>query len=117
MIDPSKGWIGVDLDGTLAYHVEGQGLNAIGDPIPAMMRRVWGWLDAGYEVRILTARANAAQWGCEGAVLQIATVQDWLERHGLPRLVVTCEKDCRMYQLWDDRAVTVEKNTGRRLTP
>ena len=28
---------------------------------------------------------------------------------------VTCEKDYLMHELWDDRVVQVEKNTGRRL--
>ena len=31
------------------------------------------------------------------------------------RLIVTCVKDYEMIELWDDRAVAVEFNTGRYL--
>lgn len=34
-------------------------------------------------------------------------------RQGLPDLEVTSEKDWLMIELWDDRAVHVEPNTGR----
>lgn len=105
-------WTGVDLDGTLAeYH--GWNGGAIGKPVPRMMRRVRRWLKQGREVRIVTARANALQWGCAGAREQMDAVQDWCEAHGLPRLTVTCEKDYEMEELWDDRCVCVERNTGR----
>src|SRR5688572_22863629 len=56
-----KGWIGVDLDGTLAYHDPQQGLDPIGKPIEATLFRVRQWLDAGIEVRIFTARAGEAE--------------------------------------------------------
>jgi hypothetical protein len=34
------GWIGIDLDGTLAFRGEWQGHNHIGEPIPLMLKRV-----------------------------------------------------------------------------
>ena len=34
-----SGWIGVDLDGTLATYEEWRGLEHIGDPVPAMKER------------------------------------------------------------------------------
>lgn len=105
------GWIGVDLDSTLA-HYEGWNGGEIGQPIAPMMDRVRHWLADGVEVRIMTARACQR----EDRELQITRVQDWLEKHGLPRLKVTAEKDFRMICLWDDRAVSVEPNTGRVLT-
>lgn len=44
------GWIGVDLDGTLAeYHGWDDG--RIGAPIPKMVQRVKQWLAEGKEVR------------------------------------------------------------------
>ena len=51
-----RGWIGVDLDGTLAeYH----GWNgSIGKPIAPMVDRVKRWLAEGVEVRIMTARVS-----------------------------------------------------------
>ena len=107
-------WIGVDLDGTLA-RCDGQDVSGIGEPIPAMVDRVKEWLANGIEVRIVTARANARGWGTAGAVEQMRMVQDWCEKHGLTRLEVTCEKDFAMIELWDDRAIQVELNTGRRV--
>lgn len=50
-------WIGVDLDGTLAYYDIAQG-DAIGEPVPLMLARVKTWIAAGIEVRIVTARAS-----------------------------------------------------------
>jgi hypothetical protein len=38
---------------------------------------------------------------------------DWLESVGLPRLPVTNVKDFSLIELWDDRCVRVEPNTGR----
>mgnify|MGYP006929204348 CR=1 FL=1 len=35
-----QGWIGVDLDGTLAEATPWQGMSHIGPPVPLMMRRV-----------------------------------------------------------------------------
>lgn len=99
-----NGWIGVDLDGTLAYYDEWRGVEHIGAPIPAMMERVRQWLSEGIEVRIFTARA-----GFEGGIIPIV---QWLLANGLPALLVTCVKDSNMIELWDDRAIQVEKNTG-----
>lgn len=101
-----SGWIGVDLDGTLA-HYEGWKDGAIGKPVPAMLERVKGWLAEGRAVKIFTARACVPD--------QIPPVQDWLESIGLPRLEVTNQKDFGMIELWDDRCVQVEPNTGRRI--
>lgn len=101
-----SGWIGVDFDGTLAeYHGFVPG-GRFGDPIPAMLARVQGWLGKGVEVRIMTARAADPD--------ESKKVQDWCERHGLPRLAVTDRKDFAMIELWDDRAVRVIFNKGER---
>ena len=102
----SKGWIGVDLDCTLA-HYEGWDDGRIGKPIPKMVARVKDWLSKGHKVKIMTARVayrNEAQ-----EVL----IQDWCEEHIGERLPVTCMKDFSMIELWDDRAIRVEKNTGK----
>ena len=99
----STGWIGVDLDGTLAEYHGWDGGN-IGEPVPVMVGRVKGWLAQGKRVKIFTARANEPEL--------IPPVQDWLEKHGLPRLEVTATKDFKMIELWDDRCVPVLPNTG-----
>ena len=102
-----KGWIGVDLDGTLAHYDEGQRQLGIGEPIPAMVERVKRWLAEGkYDVRVFTARvAN------EDPQIRRA-VEDWCEKHVGVRLQVTNVKDYEMVELWDDRAVQVRPNTG-----
>ena len=104
----AKGWIGVDLDGTLAHYDGWKGRhNNIGDPVPKMMGRVKRWLRDGIEVRIFTARAGEKD--------QVTPVERWLKRHGLPALQITNVKDHACREIWDDRAVQVHKNTGERV--
>lgn len=98
------GWIGVDLDGTLAIYTGWQGADNIGDPIKPMLNRVKQWLSEGTEVRIFTARATIPE--------QIPPVQAWLEKHGLGGLAVTNVKDFGMIELWDDRCIQLIPNTG-----
>lgn len=101
-----RGWIGVDLDGTLAQYDGWIGPDHIGDPVSKMVERVKAWLGQGIEVRIMTARAFKADDA------DIQAIQDWTEKHIGHRLPVTCQKDYGMIQLWDDRAVHVIPNTG-----
>jgi hypothetical protein len=117
-----SGWIGVDLDGTLAEYGVGHNINTIGAPVPAMATRVKEWLARGYDVRIVTARV-----GCTGhyvdlsgrhddddfATQQRRLIEDWCEKHLGQRLPVTATKDFAMLALYDDRAIQVEMNTGR----
>lgn len=99
----AQGWIGVDLDGTLAFWppLDGQ---QIGEAIPAMLQRVNGWIAQGVEVRIFTARA------CDHD--QVVAIAEWLSEHDLPALAITNIKDYAMLELWDDRAVHVQRNVG-----
>jgi hydroxymethylpyrimidine pyrophosphatase-like HAD family hydrolase len=110
-----SGWIGVDLDGTLALY-KGE-VKSIGDPIPLMAERVRAWLDQGVDVRIVTARVASHPYDSELNKVFIAEqtqlIQDWTEKHFGVRLPVTASKDFAMIELWDDRAVRVEMNTGR----
>jgi hypothetical protein len=52
------GWIGVDLDGTLAYYDPEADFDPekVGPPVPKMVARVKRWLAEGKTVKILTAR-------------------------------------------------------------
>jgi hypothetical protein len=103
----ARGWIGVDLDGTLAHYGAWVGPAHIGEPIAPMVERVKVWLSQGYEVRVFTARvANEA----DGVIAGV--IQDWCEKHIGRRLEVTCQKDYGMIELWDDRCVQVIPNTG-----
>lgn len=114
-----QGWVGVDLDGTLAEYHGWVDETHIGPPVPFMASRVREWLARGLDVRIFTARVGKQQSLLEGAwtdrdVEAIRSrIQDWTEEHFGVRLPVTNEKDYEMVELWDDRAVRVEMNTGR----
>lgn len=107
----SDGWIGVDLDGTLAEYL-GWGDGKIGKPIPKMMNRIKEWLAQDQTVKIFTARAGPQPDDAEKERM-IYEIRDWLENVGLPRdLEITATKDFRMIELWDDRCVQVIPNTG-----
>lgn len=92
------GWIGVDFDGTLAH-------SASGEPIPAMVERVKAMVAKGMRVKIFTARADRQE--------DIDQIASWLCENGFPRLEITNIKDSGMVAFYDDRAVAVERNTGR----
>lgn len=104
----SNGWIGVDLDGTLAMYEGWQGPAHIGEPVPAMVGRIIQWIADGYQVKIFTARVSVPAQEREVR----AAIREWLNKHGLPDLQVTCVKDYAMIELWDDRCVQVRPNTG-----
>lgn len=105
------GWIGVDLDGTLA-HYEGWNEGKIGAPIPKMLERVKRWLAEGKQVKIFTARVNG--WH-DQIRTQEALIHEWCLLHLGQAIPITHCKDPAMIELWDDRAVQVEPNTGRRV--
>lgn len=114
----SNGWIGVDLDGTLAYYSGWKGKDHIGEPIVPMLDRVKNWLSKGKKVRIFTARVSPQAIQMNNNTLEdtIAPIRAWCVRHIGYEIPITHEKDMQMIELWDDRAVTVELNTGRILT-
>lgn len=119
----SHGWIGVDLDGTLAFYDGWKGPEHIGEPIPSMLARVTRWLSEGKDVRIFTARVDggtvALSMGDPAGehVRDVAKVKGYIERwcqeHLGQILPITCQKDYGMIELWDDRCIQVIPNTGR----
>lgn len=119
------GWIGVDLDGTLAFYDHWRGPDHIGEPIPAMLARVKGWLAEGRDVRIFTARVDggtvALSMGnsdgeqCRDIERVADFIRAWCRKHVGCELPITCQKDYGMIELWDDRCVQVIPNTGRTL--
>lgn len=117
-----QGWIGVDLDGTLAHYDTWRGAQHIGAPVPKMVNRVIGWINRGERVKIRTARVCPGKPDTEECR---DAIQQWLGVHVYPRvsprldrsaphLEITHEKDCMMIELWDDRCVQVIPNTGVR---
>lgn len=119
-----NGWIGVDLDGTLAEYHGWKGPEHIGAPIPAMVERVRSWLAEGRDVRIFTARVDGggvaiSMGNPEGNKVRDVVavkrhIQAWCLEHVGCVLPITNVKDYGMIELWDDRVVQVIPNTGQR---
>ena len=113
----NDGWIGVDLDGTLA-HYEGWNGGVIGEPIVPMVRRVQQWLAQGKDVRIFTARVYLPKYATPEARTvhqqQRVAIAAWCQLHLGQVLPITNQKDFSMIELWDDRAVQVVNNLGLR---
>lgn len=108
-----NGWIGVDLDGTLAVYDGWRGPKHVGAPVERMVRRVREWLADGLDVRIMTARVCGADGRDVSEVRE--SIERWCLEHLGRVLPVTNEKDYGMVELWDDRAVQVIPNTGIRV--
>jgi hypothetical protein len=111
-----SGWIGVDLDGTLAEYSGWVNETHIGEPIPGMAFRVRRWLAEGKDVRIFTARV-ARQFSDQHrdrieSQYAEGVIREWCYQHLGRVLPVTCVKDMGMIELWDDRAVRVKANEG-----
>lgn len=110
-------WIAVDFDGTLAEYNGWS--DELGAPIPQMVERVHNWVSQGIKVKIFTARV-----GCSGSIsdfdvpdevhaaFQRSLIENWCEKYLGFKLEVTASKDFAMVEMWDDRAVQVETNTG-----
>jgi hydroxymethylpyrimidine pyrophosphatase-like HAD family hydrolase len=96
----NEGWIGVDLDGTLAYYDGFKGDDVVGEPIEPMVRQVRKWLADGRDVRIFTARSPhpVIRKFCKDNLGKI--------------LPITNLKDHKMQALYDDRAVGIKRNEG-----
>lgn len=113
-----SGWIGVDLDGTLAMYEGWKGIEEIGEPVPAMLERVLEWLNDGKEVRIVTARVYCGESGepagdrYRDAQFSRTLIEKWCLKYIGVKLPITCCKDFGMITLWDDRVVQVKLNTG-----
>jgi len=124
-------WIGIDLDGTLArYPPEGDA--CIGTPVTEMIARVVKWRQAGWTVKIVTARiappighsekltliADITKWWQEALIHYLqSNAAETLNGAEAAKLIqplpVTHCKDLGLLVLYDDRCVQVEENTGR----
>jgi hypothetical protein len=128
-MDPAaKSHILVDLDGTLALYEHWEGITKIGEPVPAMVRRVKDWIAEGRDVRIFTARVfpiHAAvgetpdpksigqfTWREIEAWQALTFIRAWSVQHIGQELAVTCQKSFDTAEIWDDRAVGVIPNRG-----
>jgi hypothetical protein len=112
------GWIGVDLDGTLAEYSGWTGdPYSIGKPVPKMVERVQQWLRDGKQVWIFTARVSPRPWmpNDQDEIEKIRNmITIWCEIHIGQALPIVYSKNPSMIELWDDRAIQVIPNTGER---
>jgi hypothetical protein len=107
----ARGWVGVDLDGTLAEYHGWKGHTHVGAPIKPMVERIKRWLVEGrVDIRIVTARVSSSD-ELENAETRLA-IRTWCQIHIGRTFPIVCCKDFDMLELWDDRAVQVEANTG-----
>ena len=130
-----QGWYGFDLDGTLAVYDGWQGIDHIGAPVVKTVRLIKRMHADGLRVKILTARVSprsnpdmkpnpylenrwciqdpdATPWALKGRWTPLEFIQEWC--HSVLGFVpeITHEKDYLMLNLFDDRVVQVEPNTG-----
>lgn len=93
-----SGFIGVDFDGTLVTE------DWYGTPVWPMVERVRQWVKDGKEVWIFSARG----WQKD--------IEDWCLKYIGCVLPISNIKERGMNEWYDDRVITVERNTGRILT-
>lgn len=105
--------IACDFDGTLAYYDRWRGAMHFGAPIPAMIKKIQQHIRNGDIVEIFTARIQGDENHTSEEVIE--GIKQWCERHIGQRLEVTNIKKTYFDLFYDDRAVQVLKNTGRRV--
>ncbi len=121
MIDTStkRRWIGVDFDGTLAtFECDWPNdYRSVGNPIWPMIERVKGWIAAGEDVRIFTARMDCYHPICGRVPAEKVRepLEEWCKKYLGVVLPITNRKDYWCTALYDDRAHRVETNTGKLL--
>lgn len=112
-----SGWIGVDLDGTLAHYSGWQGIDHIGAPIAPMVERVKRWLAEGRSVKIFTARVDG------GGVAIVMGDQNGVAHRDVPSVRHHIEQWCLLHlgsstahyqrqRLRDDRALGRSRGSG-----
>ncbi len=111
----TSGWIGFDLDGTLAHYdrdeFNAHGGHWIGDPMDNIVALVRGYKSMGYEVRIVTARVSGLDGDADKRT-QAGLIRAWCDEHKIPCDGITATKDYRMLMLYDDRCAEVFTNSG-----
>lgn len=107
----------VDLDSTLAYYDGWVDPLYIGEPITLMVNKVKNFIKQGKKVIIFTARITESYSGRELSQKEIfdidQAIKSWCELHIGKRLLVTNKKTLYAEAIYDDRAIQVDKNTGK----
>lgn len=112
---PGFGWVAVDFDGTLAISIAASIMGdekPLGEPVMAMVRLVIQWLCEGQKVCLFTARI--APHADNRDLMRIhKALQEWCLKHIGQVIPITCIKEPGIRTIVDDRAIHVEKNTGK----
>lgn len=106
------GWVGFDLDGTLAKYDGWKGADVIGEPIPDMVALAKEHITHGVPIKVFTARVCSQQTE-ETRTAAEKAITAWCHKHLGTVVPITAEKDYMMMDLYDDRCHRVEINTGR----
>lgn len=109
-----SGWIGIDLDGTLAVYTGWKGATDIGEPIAPMVEAVKEHMKMGREIRIFTARVShdGSLARRKDAIEAEIAIDSWCRKVFGTTFKVTNVKDYGMVALYDDRCIQVHTNTG-----
>ena len=111
-----KRTVAVDLDGTLASYDGKETIDydpsIIGPPVPKMVERVKRWLARGDKVVIFTARMHPKH-GLEKIKIAEEAIKTWCMWVFGRELEVTCMKDPEIREFYDDKAIGVERDTGK----
>lgn len=73
------------------------------------------WLREGREVRIVTASAARTSFHIFPYRAEKTQIEQWCLKHIGQVLQIQGHKDYFMIELWDDRAVQVQMNTGKQV--
>jgi hypothetical protein len=122
-----SGWYGFDLDGTIAHYDGFKGVDHVGEPIWPMVNLMKSYIAKGQSVRIFTARVSpsaiigrAAIDSTDKAAVDeairkaVQPILDWSIQNIGHMVPITCQKDFSMIALYDDRAIQIVPNEGRR---
>lgn len=97
--------IAFDLDGTLAKYDNWKGLNHIGEPIIPIINKLKKYLANNEKCCIFTARATSEK--------NKEPIKKWLIKNIGREIPITNIKNTNIKKFYDDRAIAVEKNTGK----
>lgn len=117
-VGTGSGWIGVDLDGTLAEYHGSSSHNVLGTPIKPVIEHVRRLLAEGVRVKIFTARVSPITDFFGNVVVnkeEREKIEQYCVLHLGRKLEITCCKDYGMIELIDDRAIQVVPNRGIRV--
>lgn len=109
-----NGWIGFDLDSTLAESDASPNYDHchIGNPIQPTIDLLKKFLNNGWHVKIFTARVSSSEKPYKRFEASKA-IEEWCQKHIGVVLDITSEKDWECKAIFDDRAYHVHKNTGQ----